>query len=256
MNKTLMMIHGMWVSGWVWENYATYFETRGYYCIVPTLRFHDVSPQEAPNPKLGTTSLLDYAEDLEKEIRELEEVPILMGWSMGGLLAQILGSRGLARALVLLTPAAPAGVLALRPSVVRSFWSTLMRWGFWRKPGRPNFEEAVYSELHLLPSEEQKRAYERFIYESGRAASEIGFAMFDPRKASAVDESKVTCPVLVVGAAEDRIAPASVVRSVAEKYNRVATYKEFPSHAHWVIAEPGWQEIAGYVNEWLKQLGS
>ena len=36
-----------------------------------------------------------------------------MGHSMGGLLAQILGSRGLARALVLLTTASPAGIVAL-----------------------------------------------------------------------------------------------------------------------------------------------
>jgi pimeloyl-ACP methyl ester carboxylesterase len=75
---------------------------------------------------LGTTSLLDYAADLEKQIRELEEVPILMGHSMGGLLAQIFGSRGLARALVLLTPASPAGILALKPSVIQSFSSILM----------------------------------------------------------------------------------------------------------------------------------
>jgi len=36
-----------------------------------------------------------------------------MGHSMGGLLAQILGARGLAKALVLLTPASPAGIMAL-----------------------------------------------------------------------------------------------------------------------------------------------
>jgi pimeloyl-ACP methyl ester carboxylesterase len=41
-------------------------------------------------------------------------VPILMGHSMGGLLAQILGSRGLAKALVLLTPASPRGIVALK----------------------------------------------------------------------------------------------------------------------------------------------
>lgn len=255
MTKTIVMIHGMWGSGWYWENYAKYFEARGYCCIRPTLRFHDMDPRDTPPPQLGTTSLLDYAEDLEKEIGELREIPILMGHSMGGLLAQILGSRGLARALVLLTTASPAGIVALRLSVIRSFWSMLMRWAFWRKPGRQKFEEAAYSMLHLLPVEEQKKAFERFVYESGRAASEIGFWLFDGRKAAAVDESKVTCPVLVIGAAEDRITPVSVVRKVAEKYQGVATYKEFAGHAHWVVGEPSWEEIAEYVNEWLNQLG-
>ena len=127
----------------------------------------------------------------------------------------------------------------------------LMRWGFWKKPGRQKFKEASYSMLHLVAMEEQKRIFERFVYESGRAASEIGFWLLDGRKAAAVDESKVTCPVLVVGAAEDRITPVSVVRQVAEKYGGKATYKEFPGHAHWVVAEPGWEEIANYVEGWL-----
>jgi pimeloyl-ACP methyl ester carboxylesterase len=49
--------------------------------------------------------LLDYAETLEREIRRFDEKPIVMGHSMGGLLAQILAARGLAKAVVLLTPA-------------------------------------------------------------------------------------------------------------------------------------------------------
>jgi len=60
-----------------------------------------------------------------------------MGHSMGGLLAQILGSRWLAKALVLLTPASPTGIIALKLSVIRSFWSTLMRWGFLEKKKSP-----------------------------------------------------------------------------------------------------------------------
>ena len=60
----------------------------------------------------------------------------------------------------------------------------LMRWGFWKKPGRQKFEEASYSMLHLLPMEERKKTFERFVYESGRAASEIGFWLFDRRRAA------------------------------------------------------------------------
>jgi len=44
------------------------------------------------------------------------------------------------------------------------------------------------------------------------------------------------------------------VRQVAEKYREMSIYKEFANHAHWVIAEPGWEEIAEYVDEWLNQL--
>jgi pimeloyl-ACP methyl ester carboxylesterase len=118
---------------------------------------------------------------------------------------------------------------------------------------RQTFDEAVYAILHLLPPDEQKETYDRFVYESGRAAAEIGYWFLDSKGAAEVDESEVTCPVLVIAGAEDRIVPASSVRQVAKKYRAVSTYKEFENHAHWVIAEPGWSEVAEYVAGWLKE---
>jgi non-heme chloroperoxidase len=255
MSKTIVMIHGMWGGGWQWKNFKDFFEERGYQCFAPTLRHHDMDPKDTPNANLGRTSLLDYAQDLEKYIRDLDDTPFLMGHSMGGLLAQILGSRGLARGLILLTPASPSGINALKYSVIKSFWSVLTSWGFWRNPNRLPFDAAVYSMMHLLPEDKQKSNYKRLVYESGRAAAEIGFWLFDFTGASKVDESKVTCPVLVVSGTRDRITPASVVRKVAEKYKSVSTYKEFENHAHWVIGEPGWEEIAELVSSWLNLRG-
>ncbi len=254
MTETIVMIHGMWCGGWCWENYKRYFEGKGYQCITPTLRFHDMAPKGLPNPQLGTTSLLDYVGDLEKEIHQLDALPILMGHSMGGLLVQILGSRRLTKALVLLTPASPGGINALSPLMIRSFWSGLRKWGFWKKPMRQTFNEAAYSVLQLLPLKERKQIFGRFVYESGRAACEIGFWFLDRKGASRVDEAKIACPVLVVAGGQDRITPASVVQKVAAKYRAVSTYKEFPNHAHWLIGGPGWQEAAEYVSDWLERV--
>ena len=252
MADTIFMIHGMWGAPWYWENYRRIFESEGYLCVATTLPYHNMDPRGVPDPRLGTASLLDYADALERELAQLGDKPIVMGHSMGALLAQILGARGMANALVLLTPASPAGIVALTPSVIRSFWSIQTTWGFWKKPMRQTFAEAAYSMLHLLPEKEQKETFNKFVYESGRAAFEIGYWLFDARGASRVDESKVSCPVLVVAGAQDRITPTSVVRRVARKYKAVSTYKEFENHAHWVVAEPRWQEVAGYVVGWLK----
>jgi len=255
MNGTIVMIHGMWGNNWYWQNYKEYFESRGYRCIAPILRHHDVGPFSRPPAQLGTTSLLDYAADLEREIKTLDSRPVIMGHSMGGLLAQILGSRGLAEKLVLLTPAAPRGILSLKPSVIKSFSDVIIK-NFpvlWNKPLKQSFNMAVYSMLHLLPESRQKEIYDKFIYESGRATCEIGFWLFDIIKASYVDHSKVTCPVLVIAGAEDRITPASVVKKVAEKYLPFSEYKSFDHHAHWVVGEPGWEDIAKYIQDWLSQ---
>jgi len=255
MADTIFMIHGMFGGPWVWENYRSVFEGDGYRCVATTLLYHDMDPRGVPDPRLGTTSLLDYADALEQEVRHFGAKPILMGHSMGGLLAQILAARGLAKALVLLAPAAPSGVTVITPpSVLRSFWSVLTTWGFWRKPVCLTFGEAVYSSLHLLSEKEQKETYDKIVYESGRAVFEIGFWYFDSRGAAKVAESKMTCPVLVVAGTQDRITPASVVHRVARKYKAVSTYKEFENHAHMVVTEPGWQEVAEYVSGWLRPL--
>ncbi len=253
MSHTIFMIHGMWSGGWYWENYQRFFEDRGYHCIAPTLRFHDVDPKEPPHPKLGSTSLLDYAADLENELKKLDQPPIIMGHSMGGLLAQMLGSRGLARALVLLTPAPPRGILAIKLSSLKGVWSVLTTWGFWHKPCRQTYKEAAYSTMNLLPAEERKTTYDKLVFESGRTVFEIGLWILDRNRVTEVDASSITCPLLVIGGAQDRIMPVSVVRKTARKY-RDATYWEYADHAHKVIMEPGWEKIAADIADWLKQV--
>ncbi|MFC2076972.1 alpha/beta hydrolase [candidate division KSB1 bacterium] len=245
------MIHGMNTAGWCWDFYRAYFEGNGYNCITPDLRYHDTDPADPPDTRLGTTGLLDYAADLEELIKELPGPPILMGHSMGGLLAQILATRLPVRALVLLSPAAPRGIIPLRLSVARCFRTGLLKWGWWRKPIRPTLREVTYSNLHLMPEEYREEAYARVGYESGRVGFQMGLWFLDKQRSSEVDESKIGCPVLVVVGSEDRLTPAPVVRKVAKKYGAVATFKKFPDHAHWIIGEPGWEEVAGYVAGWL-----
>lgn len=89
------------------------------------------------------------------------------------------------------------------------------------------------------------------VPESGRAAFEIGYWLLDRKSASSVDSARITCPTLIVSGGQDKITPSSVVRRVADKYSTVATLKEFANHAHWVIGEPGWDEIAEYSSDWL-----
>lgn len=251
MNETIFMIHGMWGGGWHWKNYVTFFETKGYNCVTPYLRHHNVQPMDKPPKGLGSTSLQDYAADLENEISKLKQKPIVMGHSMGGLLAQILAAKGLTKAAVLVTPASPWGINALKWPVIRSFAGPIISLKWLGFPHKLSFRATVYSMLHLLPTEKQQIIYNRCVYESGKAAREIGFWFTDWKRASRVNESNVTCPMLVISASEDRITPPSVVKKVADKYERVSKYKEFENHAHWIIGEQGWEKIAEFISDWL-----
>jgi hypothetical protein len=57
----------MWSSGWYWENYVRLLGSKGYRCVTPTLLYHDISFHEDPDPRLGSTSVLDYASRLGKD---------------------------------------------------------------------------------------------------------------------------------------------------------------------------------------------
>ena len=95
MTRTLVMIHGMWGTHASWDHYRQFMEARGYHCVIPDLRHHGVSPQDPPPPGLGDTGLEDYADDLEDLIRSMPEPPVIIGHSMGGLLAQLLAEASL-----------------------------------------------------------------------------------------------------------------------------------------------------------------
>ena len=249
----IVMIHGMFVGPWCWDPYRNYFEQRGYRVITPTLRYHDLPLGSPPNPGLMETGIRDYVTDLEKEVRALDQKPIIIGHSMGGLIAQLLASKGLARATILIAPAVPRGINAISWTGIKSFWMNRQRFGHWREPLRPTFEGAIYSSLHLLPPDKQKAVFEKFTYESPRVAWEISFWYFDRAKATSVDESKVTCPILTMVGTEDRLIPPGIARKIHNKYKAVSTYREFDRHSHFIIAEPGWEEAASSIEAWLAE---
>ena len=104
----IVMIHGAFCGPWSFERFAESFTAAGYKVHAPVLRHHDCGRE--PPARLGRVSLTDYADDLVKLIDGLDETPVLVGHSMGGLLAQMLAARGKARAIALLAPSAPWGV--------------------------------------------------------------------------------------------------------------------------------------------------
>ncbi len=241
---TIVMIHGMWAGGWVWEGWGPIFESRGYRCVIPTLRCHDAPPDNPPEA-LGGTSLLDYAADLEAEIARLNDSLVLIGHSMGGMLAQMLAERRLPAVLVLLSPMPPQGINTLSLASLRMFRSTLTKWGFWRRPTRPLFADTVASMIGQMPEDERRPLFDRLVHESGRTACEAGFWFIDPKRAKWVDASRVRCPVLVAGGTEDRLHTPSMLRKVARTYEPHSTYWPLPERGHWLVGEPGWRDPSG-----------
>jgi pimeloyl-ACP methyl ester carboxylesterase len=250
MAKLAVLIHGMWGTPDVWRNWRAALEPRGWQITTPILRHHEALPH-APPPALGTTSLLDYAADLEAELRKLPEKPVVVGHSMGGLLALLLCARGLARAGVLLTPAPPSSVIGIRPSNLAAFARIQMNWGWWRKPHRATLGEALSHTFNTADPEVGAKRHAGFVHDSGRALFEMALPWLDAGKATTVDPRLVTVPLLFVAAGKDKLTPPGVVRRAAQRFGHVSDYVEYPGHGHWVVGQPGWEKIADDAATWL-----
>jgi pimeloyl-ACP methyl ester carboxylesterase len=249
MAHPVVLIHGMWCTGGNLERVAAALRARGFECHVPDLPAHEAGVRHA---EVGSMSLRDYLAHLERYIagKNFGRPPILLGHSMGGLLAQQLASRIDTFALVLLTPASPAGINAIRPGPLAAFAKVLSTPGFWHKPNKPSFERGRISAFNGLPEYKQNELYAGMVEESGRALLEIALWLLDRSRASRVDVASVNCPVYVVAAGKDHLTPAPVVRKVAALYDR-ATLRYYPQRSHWVIDDDETDEMAGEIAGWL-----
>ncbi|MEM4326539.1 MAG: alpha/beta hydrolase [Candidatus Pacearchaeota archaeon] len=250
---TVLFIHGMMGGGWYWEKYKSFFESKGIKCFAPDLRYH--SKGGSAVKELGTTSVRDYVSDLKKEVERISkeegEIPFIVGHSMGGLIAQLLVSDGYGKGGVFLTPAPPAGIMALSYSQILTFLPVMIKSSWWKKPFKLSYDKFRYSILNNLEEEESRKIYPNFCYESGRALFEIGMWILDKSKATKVDFSKVSVPVMIIGARKDKITPISIVRKIKEKYKN-ARYEELENNAHWVVGEKNWQNVAELVLDFIK----
>lgn len=252
MKPPVLFIHGAFCGPWSLEGLQQKFEEAGYPCAAPALRFHE---EARPPAALGTTGLADYAADLEDEIRALGAAPILVGHSMGGLLAQQLASRLPVRALVLLAPSAPWGIPPTTLFEISAAQAMHLRPGYWNMVLEPSRDVALAHSLDKLPRHMRDDVFGRFVPESGRATFEIMSWGLDLNRTSEVDADGVTAPLLFLTGSEDRINPPSTVARIAALYKDRATAEVLDGMGHWLIGEPGWERLAERALKWLEEQG-
>lgn len=197
-----------------------------------------------PVPNMGRVSVLDYVEDVHDCLRTFREA-VVIGHSMGGLVAQKVAEGGRVRAAVFVTSAPPKGIhivtWRLLSRIPRYAGPILGSEAFSISPG-----DAAALLGNCLTPELQAWAYPHMVPESGRAAREMALGSI------AVDPAALRCPTLVLGAEHDRITPASVQRKIAARYG--SQYLEAAGHAHLLMLEPGWERPFAGVLEWLARV--
>ncbi|MDJ1158084.1 alpha/beta hydrolase [Chelatococcus sp. SYSU_G07232] len=113
MSKTILLIHGAWLTPAIWQPWIDRYEAQGYKVLAPAWPLMDRPAEElrrAPHPELGKLTLGKIVDHYAAIIATLPEQPVLIGHSYGGLIVQMLLDRGLGAAGVSIDPGLAAGI--------------------------------------------------------------------------------------------------------------------------------------------------
>jgi pimeloyl-ACP methyl ester carboxylesterase len=102
MDARIVLIHGTNAGPWTMANFEQHFTGLGWECTCPAYRHHDAPVPGESSGILAGISIADYVEDIAAVVSDLETTPVIVGHSLGGVIAQKLAARGLARAIILL----------------------------------------------------------------------------------------------------------------------------------------------------------
>ena len=245
-NTPLLFLHGAYAAAWCWdEHFLAYFAERGYACYALSVSGHGGSPGRE---HLDSFGLDHYVRDVAAVVEQLPAPPVLVGHSMGGMVAQKYLESHEAAGLVLLASVPPQGLwaaalgLAFQKPGVMSDLNSLLGGG---RVALDTLRSAMFAQP--VTTEDLARWYKRMQPESHRAIWDM--TLFNlPLK------SRMTLPpLLVLGAEHDTLIPASQVEMTARHYGVEAEI--FPGMGHGLMLERDWERPAGRILDWLGEQG-
>jgi pimeloyl-ACP methyl ester carboxylesterase len=243
------MVHGAFCAGWAFDRFREPFEAAGHAVVAPDLPGHEAHPGRRG---VAGQSMRDYARAVRTVIDAQPAPPILLGHSLGGLVAQLAAARSRVAGLILLAPSSPWGVPGSSTEEAISAVSLYALGPYWALPVSPDYPAARRYLFDQLPRPERRATFARLTAESGRALWETLNWWLDPFATTLVPTSGVHAPVLAIAGGRDAIHPAATVRAIAHRLG--GETRVFPHMSHWLVGEPGWESVAQTCLDWITDL--
>jgi pimeloyl-ACP methyl ester carboxylesterase len=256
-SKTIMFVTGAFVTHHSWDEWITYFQSKGYSVVAPPWPHKDGTAKELrsrqPNDvDLATLTLSEVVDSYANIAKSLPEKPIIIGHSLGGLITQILLNRDLAVAAVAIHSVPPLGVFPYEFSFLKAGWKSLGLFTSLKKTYLMSFKDWQYAFVNGMPLEEQKKAWENTTVPESKTVARGGLT-----PAAKVDFKKPHAPLLITSGDKDTIIPAHLNMRNYKAYHKngsILEYKEFKGRNHYVVGQPTWKEDADYILDWLNKL--
>lgn len=258
----VVLVHGPWLHTRSWQPWIERFACAGFAAVAPGWPGEPDTAGEARQdpwavPEIGLEALTDH---YARIVRSADSPPVVIGHSVGGLIAQHLLGSGLGRAAIAIA-AAPIRGVPLTTALVAE-----------PTAGAPSATRTVTAPV-LMPSvkwfrdfftstvpKEAPELFERYVIPaSPRLLSDLAGAggTVHPRRATDTANNG-RGPLLLVSGQEDRLVPDTVTRAVYKMYGdstAVSELKQFPDRGHSLTIDSGWRAVADHVLDWLARHG-
>jgi len=242
------MVHGAFCGGWAFERFGELFEAAGFSVLAPDLRGHAA---DEPGQRVAGVSMSDYAADIAALCAAQTEPPVLLGHSMGGLVAQLAARKARIRALVLLAPSPPWGVATSSFEEAATAFGVQVMGAFSSGAMEPDRGLMRTYSLDRMSKAERDAVVARLRPESAAAIRETLNWWLDPFMTTSVGPGPIGAPALVIAGERDVVHPPVTARATAERIGGL--FETMPGMSHWLLGEPGWEDVAARVLRWLSE---
>ncbi len=238
---TLLFVHGAWSSSWYWEaHFMPFFADCGFDTVALDLRGHGGS-----GGTLGRSTIGDYVADVAA-VAATSENPVVIGHSMGGLVAQHYATRHPVRGLALLASVPPWGAWSALGAVIRNSPAKLVACTL-ALDLRPIVADRDLARRLLFSREPAERDMDHLFHHL-KSESYLAFlGMLFQRVTRPLPDA---VPRLVIGATRDALFPEATVRATARALKTEAHM--IADTSHMLTVEPRWREAADVLLAWLE----
>ena len=239
----LQFIHGACLGAWCWtDGFLDFFADAGCHSLALNLRGHGNSTTDKP---LSMLSINDYVNDVASVTGKLNQPPVIIGHSMGGLVAQRFAAQYPTSAVILMAPSPIAGMQSQAKRLIRAHpWSFLVasmrRNIYYIYSNNNSVREILFSPN--TPEETVTRCRQRLQKESWLVSQEMTPSQEEPYP--------ITSPMLVLGGEHDATVTPDAICDTAKVYN--APCHIFNGMGHNLMLEPNWVEVAEYMVNWMR----
>ena len=257
---TAVFIHGLWLLPSSWDPWRAHFDAAGFATVAAGWPDDPATVEEArAHPEVfAGKQVRQVADHVADVIARLDDEPVIVGHSFGGLLTQILAGRGLSAASVAIDPAPFRGVLPLPLSSLRSAFPVLANPLNWGRAVTLTYDQYRYGWANGLDETEAKELYEAtHVAAPGAPLFQAATANLNPWTECRVD---TRCPdrgpLLIISGEKDTTVPWALANAAykRQKHNEAVTeITELPNRGHSLVVDSGWPEVADTALAFLQR---